>query len=222
MLRRLAGLAIAGALCVTVGYAALASAQSARPSAAGATPSLLHPKTLNATAPATYWAVFHTTREAFTVKVTRSLAPIGADRFYNLVKNRFYNGVWFFRVIPGFVAQFGIHPKPAVAKAWQRAKIGDDPVKRSNTRGTIAFATTGRNTRTTQVFINLRNNTTLDTQGYAPFGKVVAGMHVVEKLYSGYGDQPSQYKQAMVTQGSAFLRKNYPKLDRILTARVAA
>ncbi len=153
--------------------------------------------------------------------VRRKLAPKGADRFYSLVKNRYYDGVRFFRVVPGFVVQFGIHPNPEIAKAWQQANITDDPVAASNKRGTITFATAGPDTRTTQVFINLADNASLDAQGFAPFGRVVAGMATIGKLYSGYADQPTQAQQQMTEQGDAFLKANFPKLDRILTARIS-
>jgi peptidyl-prolyl cis-trans isomerase A (cyclophilin A) len=184
-------------------------------------PQLLRPSTLRATAPATYSVVFRTTKGPFTVLVHRNLAPNGADRFYNLVKNRFYNGVRFFRVVPGFVVQFGIHPNPQIAQAWQQANITDDPVAASNKRGTVTFATAGPNTRTTQVFINLADNASLDQQGFAPFGTVVDGMATIAKLYSGYGEQPTQAQGQMTAQGDAFLRQNFPKLDRIITARIA-
>ena len=181
---------------------------------------LLHPRSLHAKAPATYTVAFRTTKGTFRVKVTRAWAPRGADRFYNLVRNRYYDGVRLFRVIPGFVVQWGIHPKPAIAKAWQNADIKDDPVRHSNNRGTITFATGGPNTRTTQVFVNLANNGQLDSQGFAPFGRVVAGMKVLGRLYHGYGEQPSSAQGQMTTQGDAFVKRYFPKLDRIRTARI--
>jgi peptidyl-prolyl cis-trans isomerase A (cyclophilin A) len=164
-------------------------------------PSLLHPATLTAKAPAVYSVAFATTQGTFAVTVHRAWAPRGADRFYNLVRAHFFDGVRFFRVVKGFVVQFGISPTPAVAAAWQGAAIPDDPVKRSNAKGTITFADAGPNTRTTQVFINLANNTSLDSQGFAPFGKVSSGMSVVERLYAGYGDRPSADQQQITQQG---------------------
>ena len=146
------------------------------------------------------------------------LAPRGADRFYNLVQAHFFDGVTFFRVLKGFVAQFGISGDPAVAKVWQTASIKDDPVKTSNTPGTITFATAGPNTRTTQLFINLGNNGGLDGQGFSPFGRVTTGMSVVDKLFAGYAEQPDQ--QLISEQGNAYLRKAFPKLDFIRTARI--
>ena len=133
-------------------------------------------------------ANFDTSKGTFVIEVHRDWAPIGADRFYNLVKNGFYDDVRFFRVIPGFMAQFGIHGTPAVAKLWRPRAIKDDPVKQSNKRGYVTFATAGPNTRTTQLFINFGDNAALDKQGFAPFGQVVTGMDVVDKIYNGYGE----------------------------------
>ena len=182
--------------------------------------SLLHPDTLNAHAPASYDVKFVTTRGDFTIHVTREWAPIGADRFYNLVKNHFFDGAAFFRVVPGFVVQFGLSENPQISQAWQSARIKDDPVTQSNKPGYITFATAGPNTRTTQLFINLGDNAGLDRQGFAPFGQVTEGMTVVQQLYSGYGESPNQ---GMITaQGKAYLEKSFPKLDTIKTATVAA
>ncbi len=183
-------------------------------------PSLLHPSKLTAKAPAVYSVSFATTKGTFVVTVRRAWAPRGADRFYNLVRAHFFDGVRFFRVVKGFVVQFGISPTPAVAAAWQSAAIPDDPVKTSNVKGTITFADAGPNTRTTQVFVNLGSNTGLDAQGFAPFGKVTSGMSVVDKLYGGYGEQPSGDQQQITQQGDAFLKKHFPLLDRIKTARL--
>ncbi len=187
--------------------------------AAAAPPQLLHPASLHAKAPAVYHVSFKTTRGTFVVTVHRAWAPRGADRFYNLVRAHFFDGVGFFRVLKGFVVQFGISGDPAVSKAWQTANIKDDPVKTSNAPGTITFADAGPNTRTTQVFVNLGNNSALDAQGFSPFGRVTSGMSVVNHLYGGYGGQPDQ--QQMSAQGNAYLRKHFPKLDHIVTARVA-
>jgi peptidyl-prolyl cis-trans isomerase A (cyclophilin A) len=176
-----------------------------------------------AKAPAHYTASFVTTKGTFDVAVTRTWAPHGADRFYQLVRARYYDGNRLFRVIPGFVVQWGIAPNPVVAKKWANATIPDDPVKHSNATGTITFAATGApNSRTTQVFVNLVSNAGLDTQGFAPFGKVTRGMSVIRKLYSGYGEQPSSAQQQMTEQGDAFVKKMFPKLDRILRARVTS
>ena len=184
-------------------------------------PALLHPAALHAKAPATYGVKFTTTKGTFVVTVHRSWAPRGADRFYNLVRARFYDGNELFRVMKGFVVQFGISGFPSVSTAWQNANIADDPVKASNTVGTITYADGGPNTRTTQVFINLGNNAAnLDAQGFAPFGRVTTGMAVVNKLYGGYDDQPTQLQGQIASQGNAFLKKRFPKLDSVLRARI--
>ena len=149
---------------------------------------LANPAALNEQAPATYKVQFDTSKGPFVVEVHRDWAPNGADRFYNLVKNGFYDNVRFFRVVSGFMVQFGINGDPKLSAVWREARIKDDPVKQSNTRGTITFATAGPDTRTTQVFINFADNAALDRQGFAPFGKVVSGMNVVDQLYSGYGE----------------------------------
>jgi len=184
-------------------------------------PALLHPAALHAKAPATYGVKFTTTKGTFVVTVHRSWAPRGADRFYNLVRARFYDGNEFFRVVKGFVVQFGISGFPSVSTAWQNANIKDDPVKASNTVGTITYADAGPNTRTTQVFINLGNNAAnLDGQGFAPFGKVTAGMGVVNELYGGYDDRPTNLQGAIASQGNPFLKKRFPKLDSVIRARI--
>ena len=190
--------------------------------ASASPPQLLHPASLHAKAPAVYRASFQTTKGTFVVTVHRAWAPLGADRFYNLVRAHFFDGVRFFRVVTGFVVQFGISPDPAVSRAWQNANIKDDPVKASNTAGTITYADAGPNTRTTQVFVNLANNASnLDRMGFSPFGRVTSGMNVVNRLYAGYDDQPTNDQQQMTSQGDAFLRKHFPKLDRIVSARIS-
>jgi len=143
---------------------------------------LRNPAALTEQAPATFNANFDTSKGVFVITVHRDWAPNGADRFYNLVKNGFYDDVRFFRVIDGFMAQFGIHGTPAVASAWQNASIKDDPGKQSNKRGFVTFATRGPNTRTTQLFINFGDNAGLDKQGFSPFGEVTKGMDVVDKI----------------------------------------
>jgi len=181
-------------------------------------PALLHPETLHAQAPEKFDVQFDTTRGDFVVQVDRAWAPLGADRFYNLVKHGYFTGAAFFRVVPGFIVQFGLSPDPAVNRVWRNANIKDDRVTQSNTRGTITFATAGPNTRTTQLFINYANNAGLDGQGFAPFGKVISGMDVVDKIYSGYGERPDQ--GAITTQGMSYLQKNFPNLDSIKSATI--
>jgi peptidyl-prolyl cis-trans isomerase A (cyclophilin A) len=185
---------------------------------------LSDPASLNEKAPAVYKAKFDTSKGPFVVEVHRDWAPNGADRFYNLVKNGFYNDTRFFRVVPGFMVQYGISGDPNVAAAWRDANIKDDPVKQSNARGMITFATAGPNTRTTQVFINFDNNAGLDGQGFSPFGKVVSGMEVVDSLYGGYGEGAPNGKgpdQGLIQQhGNAYLTQAFPKLDYVKQATI--
>lgn len=201
--------------------AVLAVAAVAGCGSSGKPQALRDPGSFTATAPASYAAVFRTTKGSFTITVTRADAPVGADRFYNLVRGRFFDGVEFFRVVKGFVVQFGISPDPAVSSAWQNATIEDDPVRAHNVVGSVTFADSGPNSRTTQMFINLANNSAnLDGQGFSPIGKVTSGMAVVQKLYSGYGEAPSAAQGQIAAQGNAFLKKHFPKLDAILSARI--
>jgi peptidyl-prolyl cis-trans isomerase A (cyclophilin A) len=219
---------VSGRTLRTIGFAAawLATAAIA---AQGAAPvpneKLARPTALNQMAPETYRAKFETTRGDFVIEVTRAWAPNGADRFFNLVKNGFYDDCRFFRVVYGFMAQWGIHGDPAVAAVWRNATISDDPVKESNTRGLVSFATSGPNTRTTQVFINYADkNMVLDAQGFAPFGKVVEGMDVVNKLFSGYGEPPPKghgpEQDRIQKDGNAYLNKSFPHLDAIRKATI--
>ena len=189
-------------------------------SAGGPPKALLDPAKLTAQAPALFTATFKTTKGTFAVEVHRAWAPHGADRFYNLVKAGFFNGDEFFRVVPGFVVQFGISPYPQVSSAWHAATIPDDPTVSHNTAGAVTFASAGPGTRTTQVFINLGSNKQLDAN-FAPFGTVTKGLAVVRKLYSGYGDAPTSQQGEMETRGNAWLAKHYPKLDAIETARLS-
>jgi peptidyl-prolyl cis-trans isomerase A (cyclophilin A) len=207
---------------IPVVLALAACGGSGKHSSDGTTSTLLHPEKLTETAPATYAVTFHTSEGTFVVHVQRSLAPKGADRLYNLAKNGFFTNVKFFRVVPGFVVQFGISPDPKISAAWRSATIPDDPVKAHNTRGALTFASAGPDTRTTQLFINLANNTSLDANGFAPVGTVTKGMDVVDKLYSGYGEAPSQQQGAIMLQGNAYLDKHYPKLDEITSATVSS
>ena len=181
-------------------------------------PALLHPATLIEKAPDSFQVKFETTKGDFVVQVTRSWSPLGADRFYNLVKHGFFTDAAFFRVVPGFIIQFGLSANPAVNAVWRSANIKDDKVTQSNKPGTLTFATAGPNTRTTQLFINFGNNTFLDSQGFSPFGQVTSGMDVVQKLYPGYGERPDQ--GAITTQGKAYLDKNFPNIDSIKSATI--
>jgi peptidyl-prolyl cis-trans isomerase A (cyclophilin A) len=185
---------------------------------------LLRPALLKEKAPDEYKVQFSTTRGDFVVTVTRSWAPLGADRFYNLIKHHFYDNASFFRVLPNFMAQFGISAYPAVNAVWENANIKDDPVTQSNTRGYVTFATGGPNTRTTQVFINFGDNKRLDHDGFAPFGRVTEGMNVVDMFYDQYGEgAPSgggPDQNQIQKQGKPYLDKGWPKLDFIKTATI--
>src|SRR6267378_2579762 len=175
-------------------------------------------------APDSFRARFSTTQGDFVILVHRAWAPHGVDRFYNLVRSGFYDGLRFFRVIPGFMAQFGIHGDTGVTAAWRERRIPDDPVRRTNIRGMVTFATAGAGTRTTQVFINYRNNDQLDAMGFAPFGEVVVGMQVGDSLYGGFGDapprgrEPDQYR--MHVEGEKYLARQFPKLDKVIKATI--
>jgi peptidyl-prolyl cis-trans isomerase A (cyclophilin A) len=178
---------------------------------------LLRPSLLKEKAPETFQVKFETTRGDFVMNVTRSWAPIGADRFYNLVKHHFYDNTVIFRAVPGFVVQFGISSYPAVSSAWSNANIKDDPVTQSNKRGFVTFAKTGApNSRSTQIFISFKDNSFLDLQGFAPFAEIDAtGMKVVEMFYDQYGDQPTNEQDQIARAGKAYLDSKYPKLDVI-------
>ena len=203
--------------------AVLAAGCGGKGSSSSAPPkALLDPSTLTAKAPQLFTATFTTTAGTFVVKVHRTWSPHGADRFYNLVKNGFYDGQKIFRVVPHFVVQFGISPYPEVSQAWQNADIPDDPVGTlHNRRGTVDFASAGPNTRTTQIFVNTADNLQLDGAGFTPIAEVTSGMNVVDKLYSGYGDAPTQEQAQMMAEGNAYLEKQWPKLDAIQSATVA-
>jgi len=181
---------------------------------------LRNPSALTETAPATYKASFDTSAGTFVIEVHRDWAPKGADRFYNLVKNGFFDDTRFFRVVPNFMVQWGISGTPTIQAVWRNAQISDDPVKESNKRGFITFATAGANTRTTQVFINFKDNTFLDKQGFAPFGQVVEGMDVVSKINSQYREEPNQ--SMIQNQGNAYLNKDFPKLDYVKKATIVS
>lgn len=228
-MRNILKIAIVTFCCGIISAATLAQTAPAEKAAtsAGTTsfdPALLHPETLRAKAPEQYDVKFVTTAGEFTIQVTRAWSPNGADRFYNLVRHHYYDGAAFFRVLSGFMAQFGLSAYPQVSAAWEKAIIRDDPHVQSNRRGTVTFATAGPNTRTTQIFINFGNNAPLDKDGFTPFGEVTDGMDVVDKLYSGYGEGAPDGRgpnQALVGQrGRAYLEKSFPKLDVIRTATI--
>ena len=198
-------------------------AAPAAPAAAGSA-ALGSPEKLTEKAPEVYKARFTTTKGDFVVEVHRDWAPNGADRFYNLVKNGFYNDTAFFRVVPGFMVQFGITGSPELNRTWRMAVIPDDPNKQSNKPGLVTFATAGPGTRTTQVFINFNDNAFLDNQGFSPFGKIVAGMDVVNALYSGYGEGAPQGQgpdQSRIQgEGNGYLKRDFPKMDYTLKTAI--
>ena len=175
-------------------------------------------------APARFKARFTTSQGAFTITVDRSWAPLGADRFYHLVRGRFFEEARFFRVLSGFMCQFGIPADPAESALWKDETMKDDPVRETNTRGKVSYATAGPGTRTTQLFINYGNNRRLDRSGFAPFGEVTEGMDVVDKFYDGYGEgAPSGNgpdQKRMERQGNPYLQADFPKLDYILKAEI--
>jgi peptidyl-prolyl cis-trans isomerase A (cyclophilin A) len=182
---------------------------------------LLRPALLTAKAPATFQVKFTTTKGDFVVSVTRAWAPLGADRFYNLVRHHFYDNTSFFRALKGFVVQWGISAYPPVTAAWEHAPIKDDAVVQSNQRGYLTYAMGGPNTRTTQVFINLADNSRLDSMGFPAFGQVTEGMDVVDSLYQGYGegapDGKGPEQDKIEKLGKSYLDKGFPQLDSIKT-----
>jgi peptidyl-prolyl cis-trans isomerase A (cyclophilin A) len=211
MIRSLAVTAIA-ALAATVTVGAQTDASRAK---------LRTPGAFKEQAPEKYKARFDTSAGVFVIEVTRAWSPLGADRFYNLVKNGFYDDVRFFRVLDGFMAQFGMNGDPSIQGPWSKSNFPDDPVKESNRRGYVTFAKTGApNSRSTQVFINFNDNAPLDKQGFSPFGRVTEGMNVVDKLYSGYGPNNVPDQGRIMTEGNTYLAKTYPKLDYIKKATI--
>ena len=179
---------------------------------------IVNPSELRAQVLRIIQAAFDTSKGRFVVDVHREWAPIGADRFYNLVNSRFFDDVRFFRVVAGQLAQFGMHGDPKVQDAWRDAVVEDDPVKHGNTRRSVSFASRGPNTRTTQLFINLRDNSAYDRLGFAPFAEIVTGMDVVDSLYSRYEERPDQ--ELIDTEGNAYLAREFPNLDYIKKAAI--
>lgn len=237
MIRSLAILATSGLVFALGAFAqpkaTAAAAQTKTPAkkapATGAQPFkrvLLTPANLKEQAPPEFEAKFVTTKGDFVIKVTREWSPLGADRFYNLVKSGFYDGASFFRVVPGFVVQFGISAYPEVSAPWREARINDEPVKSSNKRGFVTYAKGGPNSRTTQVFINLRDNARLDGMGFSPFGEVTQGMEIVEQLHAGYGDGPpggnGPNQGRIQMEGRKYLEADFPSLDSIRTATIVS
>jgi homoserine O-acetyltransferase len=190
-------------------------------------PALRDPKNVfwSKRAPDVYRVQIDSSKGSFVLDVTRALAPRGADRFYHLVEAGFYDDSRFFRVIAGRFAQFGIPGNPAVAGIWRDQSFPDDPVRASNTRGTFAYAMTGPNARTTQVYINTSDQLQQDAQGFAPFGRVVEGMDVVDQLYSGYAERSGSGMRAgrqgqLFEEGNAYLDRAFPLLDKLIRARI--
>jgi len=179
---------------------------------------------LSKTAPDYFQIEFETSKGVFIVETTREWSPLGVDRFYHIARSGFFKDVRFYRVMDNFMAQFGAHGDPAVAQAWRNLNIQDDPVLQSNLRGYVTFATGGPNTRTTQLFINYRDNVGLDAQGFSPIGKVIQGMEIVDSLYKGYGDGPPRGKgpnQGLIAQqGNDYLKRDFPELDYIKDAKI--
>jgi peptidyl-prolyl cis-trans isomerase A (cyclophilin A) len=190
-------------------------------------PADLDPSLATAKGPEVFLAEFTTTRGPFVLEVHRPWAPNGADRFYNLVKLGFYDDTRLFRAIPDFMVQFGIPGDPKVSEMWRGKTIADDPVTQSNLRGFVTFAQTGQpNSRTTQIFVCYGNHARLDASGFSPFAKVVRGMDVVDAFYKGYGEGPPDgngpRQDRIETEGNAYLDRDFPRLDHILSARIVA
>jgi peptidyl-prolyl cis-trans isomerase A (cyclophilin A) len=204
---------LAGVSLATIAIACSSDSSMQRSDSAVPGPSSAAP-----VAPDSFRVAFETTRGNFVVDVIRAWSPRGADRFHELVNAGYFTDVAFIRVLPGFVAQFGMHGDPAVNRRWEANPIPDDPVVHSNTRGTVVFATSGPNTRRNQLFINYSDNVRLDGLGFSPFGRVVEGMGVVDSIYAGYGESPDQARVA--TDGNAYLKREFPRLDYITSAKI--
>jgi cyclophilin family peptidyl-prolyl cis-trans isomerase len=198
-----------------------AAAPASTPPAPSAPP-LLDPKQSSGEAPATFKVALDTTKGEIVIEVRREWAPRAADRFYHLVKIGYYDDVAFFRVVKGFAAQFGLNGDPKVSQVWREATIDDEMARQPNKRGTVTFARRGSDTRSAQVFVNLKDNAELDDKGFPPFGEVVDGMKVVDSLHDGYGEQPSigGGTEQILARGNAYLKEKFPKLDYIRKAKV--
>ncbi len=222
-LRRSPALAPALALAATLLVPACAP-EAEEPAQTVARSPLLRPERFAETAPDEFRVRFETSAGDVLVDVHRDWAPLGADRFYNLVSGGFYDDTRVYRVLDGFMAQFGLNGDPYVNQAWKTRFLVDDPVIQANTRGRIAFAKGGRHTRTTEVFISYRDNSPLDGQGFAPFGEVVEGMDVVDAFHAGYGDGPPRgegpYQAMAQARGNEYLDADFPELTRIVRATI--
>lgn len=185
---------------------------------------LYYPRRLTETAPEVFRARFETTAGDFVVEVHRAWSPNGADRFWNLVRNGYYDDTRIYRVVEGFMAQFGVHGNPTLGYQWRNAVIPDDPVVQANTRGRVSFAKSGPNSRVNEVFINLEDNRDLDAEGFSPIGEIVEGMEAVDAFHAGYGDGPPRgdgpYQAQARAQGNEYLDTEFPELTRIVRAAV--
>jgi peptidyl-prolyl cis-trans isomerase A (cyclophilin A) len=213
-------------LVVALAAASCVGASDAEEGAVATRDPLLRPQDFDETAPAEYRVTLETTEGDVVIQIHRDWAPLGADRFYNLVRGGFYDDTRVYRVLDGFMAQLGLSGDPYVNQAWKSQFIVDDPVVESNTRGRVAFAKGGVHTRTTEVFISTKDNSSLDAQGFAPFGEVVEGMGVVDAFYAEYGDGPPRgdgpYQAMAAARGNAYLDADFPQLTKVLSATVAA
>jgi peptidyl-prolyl cis-trans isomerase A (cyclophilin A) len=199
-------------------FAGVAIACSREPAQQRSESTTRGPSSTTPAAPDSFRVAFETTRGNFVVDVLRAWSPRGVDRFHELVTAGYFTDIAFIRVVPGFVAQFGMHGDPDVNRRWEEKTIPDDPVVQSNKRGTLVFATRGPNTRGNQFFINFSDNARLDGMGFSPFGRVVEGMSVVDSIYSGYGEAPDQGRVS--ADGNAYLKREFPRLDYIKSVRI--
>lgn len=208
--------------CMLTLVAAAASLAACVPQAPSVAPEPAVPPFTPGVLPDSFVARLATTKGEVDVMVRRDWSPNGADRFYELVATGYYDGARFFRTIRGFVSQFGLAADTAVTARWRTRSIADDSVTHSNRRGTLVYAAGGPNTRTTQMFVNLRDNPRLDAMGFSPIGEVIRGLDAIDSLYTGYGDGATAPSQERITrEGEPYLAANFPLLDRIQTASVA-
>lgn len=205
------------ALIASLGLGACTS----RPRGAAPAPEPMPPTYTPGVVPDSFVVRLSTSKGDVDAIIRRSWAPLGAERFYELVSTGYYDGARFFRSIRGFVTQFGIAAEPALSEQWRAKQIADDAVRQSNRRGSLVFATGGPGTRTTQMFVNLRDNARLDALGFAPIGEIIRGIDAIDSLYTGYGDGANAPLQNRIgSEGEAYLAANFPLLDRIVVAKV--